>query len=107
MGSPDVGLVQQNAVHIDAVALIVNVHRLSAGGNDALNDSYAAQVLHRGLVEHHDVPLLRLIAQRPNQQELLVLKSIGHGLPCTRVSLPIKVNTSTRLTRAVVRALSQ
>ena len=80
-GLPDVGLVQQNAVHIDAVALIVNVHRLSAGGNDALNDSYAAQVLHRGLVEHHDVPLLRLIAQRPNQQELLVLKSIGHGLP--------------------------
>ena len=41
----------------------------------------AAQVLHRGLVEHHNVSLLRLITQRPDQQELLILEGVGHGLP--------------------------
>ena len=80
-GFPDIGLIQQNAVHIDAVALIVDVHRLAAGGDDALDDGHAAQVLYRGLVEHHDVSLLRLITQRPDQQELLILEGVGHGLP--------------------------
>ena len=38
-------------------------------------------MFHRGLVQDHDVPLLRLVPQGPHQQELSVLEGIGHGLP--------------------------
>ena len=77
----DVGLVQPLSVHIDAVGGIVDIHRLSAGGDDPLDDGHAPQVLHRGLVQHHNVPLLRLIAQGLDQQQLSVVQGILHGRP--------------------------
>ncbi len=76
-GLMDVGLVQHLSVRCDGARVVVDVHRLSAHGDDPLDDGPVH--IAEGLGEHHHIPLLGLIADALEQQHVPVVQRGIHG----------------------------
>ena len=76
-GLQNIRLIQDHPVHIDGVALVVDVHGLPPHGDDPLDDGLA---LPEGLLaQHHHVARLRRIADGLQEQHIVVVQGGHHG----------------------------
>ena len=75
----NIRLVQGSPIHIDGVGVVVDVHRLAAHSDDALDNGGAAP---EGLgAQYHHIPLLRLVANGLEQEHVPVVEGGHHGFP--------------------------
>ena len=76
-GLQNIRLIQDHPVHIDGVALVVDVHGLPPHGDDPLDDGLT---LPKGLLaQHHHVARLRRIADGLQEQHIVVVQGGHHG----------------------------
>ena len=76
-GRVHIRLIERLAVDIDDAVVKVNVHGLSLGRNDALDDGLIHERL---LAQHNDVPLLGMIKQVGDDDLVILLKRRHHGV---------------------------